>query len=202
MARHVRGGDVRLELPAARPQAPAGEPESHGGGPVYRWDPLFSRSDAVLKSIRSGTRQLQQHCERELAQWHEAAGEQALERAHDVEREARGDTAPGTAAANAAAADAAVAAATARAERSRKLSHRQVERMLPGQLPRLPRGPAACARAQGALQARREPREPDKSVWHGPLVGGRARGARAGRATTCCIVPRGAPRPAACAAAL
>ena len=180
MAGHVgvRAGDVRLELPAT-----AGEQESRSGGPVYRWDPLFSRSDAVLKSVRAGQLQLQLHCEQQLAHWHEAAGEQALERAHDVEREARGDTAPGTAA--------------ARAERSRKLSHSQVERMLPGLLPRLLRG-LSVARVQGALQARGEPRLPHISVWPGPLVGVGALEPGARYNVASCLAARRVPPRARC----
>ena len=165
----VRSRDVRLEVPA-----PAGEPASlpaggttealsraaaaRGGGPVYRWDPLFSGSDAVLKAVRAGTRQLQRYRDQELAQWHEATHEAARERTRDVEREARGDTAPGTAAANAASADAAAAAATARAQRSRKLNPRQVQRILPGLLP-AGSVPSTCARARVFPKSARGPLE-------------------------------------------
>ena len=130
----VSGRDVHLERPAARQEAEGTQAGAPGCGseglvgPVYRWDPFFSRSDAVLRAVRAGNRQLQGHCDREEAQWREEQRDQAQESVRDFEREARGDTAPGTTAANAAAADAAMAAAR---RPSRKLSRRQIEKMLP-----------------------------------------------------------------------
>jgi hypothetical protein len=122
MASGVGGRDVHLEVPAARQEAEG--TDALGGvsegllGPVYRWDPFFSRSDAVLRAVRAGNRQMQGR---------ETQSDKAQERVCDFEREARG--APGgTAAANAAAAHVAMAAAR---RPSRKLSRRQIQKMLP-----------------------------------------------------------------------
>ena len=123
----VRGRDVHLEVPAARQEAEG--TDALGGvsegllGPVYRWDPFFSRIDAVLRAVRAG----KGNCDREEEKWREEQRDKEQERVCKFEREARG--APGgTAAANAAAANAAMAAAR---RPSRKLSRRQIEKMLP-----------------------------------------------------------------------